>query len=304
MRHHTTFRQLEIFEAIARLGSFTRASEELYLTQPTVSMQMKKLADMVGTPLIEQVGKKTQLTDTGRDLALACREVFAIMDRFTMSVAERQGLKKGRLSLMAVSTAAYFAPRLLGDFAQRYPGIDVSLQVTNREQVLAGLEEGLADLFILGQPPEDIDVIAQPFLRNPMVVLAAPDHPLADEEDIPLARLVEEPWLLRETGSGTRAAVERQFAEQGLEFRPRMALGSNEAIKQAVLAGLGISVISTHALNLNAPGQFRILKVRGFPLERMWYAVYPAKRELSVVARTFLDYLLQSDRAAELACTA
>lgn len=297
MRHHTTFRQLEIFEAIARLGSFTRAAGELYLTQPTISMQMKKLADIVGVPLIEQVGKKVQLTDAGRDLAQASREVFGVMDRFTMAVAERQGLKKGRLALMAVSTASYFAPRLLGEFAHQYPGIEVSLKVTNREQLLEGLADRLADLYILGQPPDDVAVEARPFMCNPLVVLAAPGHPLAGAEDIPLARLAEEPWLLREPGSGTRAAVERLFAEEGIELRPRMALGSNEAIKQAILAGLGIAVMSSHSLALNPPGQFAVLKARGFPICRQWYAVYPAGRELSVVARAFLDFLLDQERS-------
>jgi LysR family transcriptional regulator, low CO2-responsive transcriptional regulator len=291
MRHHTTFRQMEIFEAIARLGSFTRASEELHLTQPTVSMQMKKLSDIVGIPLIEHVGKKIQLTETGRDLVQTCRDVFAAMDSFTMSVSERQGLKKGLLSLMAVTTASYIAPRLLGEFSHLYPGIDVSLHVTNREHVLANLEERLSDLYILGQPPVDIDVVAMPFMANPLVVLAAPNHPLAGQQNIPLARLAEEPWLLREAGSGTRAAVERLFAEEGLEIRPRMALGSTEAIKQAILAGLGISVMSIHSLTLNAPDQFAVLKAKGFPILRQWYAVYPAGRKMSSVARTFLDFL-------------
>jgi DNA-binding transcriptional LysR family regulator len=297
MRHHTTFRQLEIFEAIARLGSFTRAAEELYLTQPTISMQMKKLGDIVGLPLVEQVGKKVYLTDTGRDLAQACREVFGVMDRFTMAVAERQGLQKGRLSLMAVTTASYFAPRLLGEFSHRYPGIEVSLTVTNREQVLVNLADNLADLYILGQPPEDIEVVAQAFMCNPLLVLAAPGHALAGAENIPLERLVTEPWLLREPGSGTRRAVEELFASHGLSIRPRMELGSNEAIQQAILAGLGISVLSSHSLTLNAQEQFAVLKVEGFPICRQWYAVYPAGRQLSVVSRTFLDFLLSLERS-------
>ncbi|HEX8980799.1 MAG TPA: LysR family transcriptional regulator [Parasulfuritortus sp.] len=298
MRHHTTFRQLEIFEAIARLGSFTRAAEELYLTQPTISMQMKKLADTVGAQLIEQAGKKLLLTEDGRELAKATREIFAILDRYTMSVADRQGLKKGRLALMAVSTASYFAPRLLGEFSKQYPGIDVSLKVTNREQVLAGMNDNLADLYILGLPPEDADVVAEPFMDNPLVILARPDHPLAGKKNIPLAQLAKEPWLVREEGSGTRAAVERVFAEKGLEFRPRMALGSNEAVKQAILAGLGIAVMSTQALILNAPDQFAILNAKGFPILRHWYAVYPAGRQLSAVAHAFLTFLVDSSRGA------
>lgn len=297
MRHHTTFRQLEIFEAIARLGSFTRAAEELYLTQPTISMQMKKLADYVGVPLIEQVGKKVHLTDVGKELAQASREVFGIMDRFTMSVAERQGMKKGRLRLTAITTAAYVAPRLLGDFAQLYPDIEVALNVTNRERVLSNLAEGISDLYILGQPPEEIDVVAEPFMENPLVVVAAPDHPLAGQKDIPLKRLAQEHWLLREHGSGTRMAIERLFLEHALEIHPRMELGSSEAIKQAILAGFGISALSIHSLLLNAPDQFAILDAEGFPIRRQWFAVYPTGRELSVVARTFLEFLLKG-RAA------
>jgi DNA-binding transcriptional LysR family regulator len=298
MRHHSTFRQLEIFEAIARLGSFTRASEELFLTQPTVSMQMKKLTDTVGVPLIEQVGKKIHLTPDGQQLAQATREIFNILDHYTMSVAERQGLKQGQLRLMAITTASYFAPRLLGEFAKLYPGIDVSLRVTNKEQVLASMADNLDDLYFVGQPPEDIDVVATPIMDNPIVVLAAPDHPLAHKKKLTLERIAQEPWLMREKGSGTRNAIERRFAEKGITIRPRLELGSNEAVKQAILAGLGISALSRHALTLNQPGQFAVLDVQGFPILRHWYAVYPAGRQLSVVARAFLDYLLGRGDAA------
>lgn len=301
MRSHTTFRQLEIFESIARLGSFTRASEELFLTQPTVSMQMKKLTETVGVPLIEQVGKKLHLTPDGQELAQATREIFGIMDRYTMSVAERQGLKQGQLRLMAITTASYFAPRLLGEFAKLYPGIEVSLRVTNKEQVLASIADNLDDLYFLGQPPEDIDVIATPIMDNPIVVVAAPDHPLAHKKKITLQRLAQEPWLMREKGSGTRNAIERRFDENGIAIRPRLELGSNEAIKQAILAGLGISALSRHVLALNQPGQFAVLDVEGFPILRHWYAVYPAGRQLSVVARAFLDYLLARGEAAPAA---
>lgn len=292
MRHHTTFRQLEIFEAIARLGSFTRASEELYLTQPTVSMQMKKLTDIVGAPLVEQVGKKVLLTEDGRELAQASREIFAILDRYTMSVAQRRGLEKGKLRLMAITTASYFAPRLLGDFARLHPGIDVSLRVTNKEQVLASMADNLDDLYLLGTPPEEIDVVATPIMDNPIVVLAAPEHTLAKKKRLTLEQLAQEPWIMREAGSGTRKAIERLFLDHGLEIRPRLELGSNEAIKQAILAGLGISALSCHALTLHQPDQFAVLDVEGFPIQRHWYAVYPAGRRISVVAQAFLDFLL------------
>ncbi len=298
MRHHSTFRQLEIFEAITRLGSYTRAAESLHLAQPTLSMQVRKLTDIIGAPLFEQIGKKLYLTTDGQDLAEVTREIFGVLDRFAMRVGDRQGLKKGRLSLTAISTASYITPRLLGAFSRLYPGIDVSLKVSNREQALDGLAHNQDELYILGQPPDGIDVEAHAFMRNPLVILAAPDHPLAKQRNIPLARLAQEPWLLRECGSGTRMAIEHLFRNNNLVLKPRMELGSNEAIKQAILAGLGISVLSHHTLALNSSKQFTILAVEGFPIVRQWYVVYPRGRELSVVAKTFLDFLLSQDPTA------
>jgi DNA-binding transcriptional LysR family regulator len=202
---------------------------------------------------------------------------------------------------MAITTASYFAPRLLGEFSKLHPGIDVSLRVTNKEQVLASMADNLDDLYLLGQPPEELDVVATPFMDNPIVVLAAPGHPLAGEKNLTLARLAQEPWVMREAGSGTRKAIERLFHEHGLEIRPRLELGSNEAIKQAILVDLGISALSCHALTLHQPGQFAVLDVEGFPIQRHWYAVYPAGRQVSVVARAFLDFLLAQNGAS--ACT-
>lgn len=289
---HATFRQLEIFEAIARHGSFTRAAEVLHLTQPTISMQVRKLSDAVGVTLFEQVGKRIVLTEAGQDLARAARETFDILDRFEMTVAERQGLRRGRLRLASITTASYFAPRLLGEFQRRYPGIEVSLRVTNREQILASIADKLDDLYILGQPPEDIDVVSTPFMDNPLVAIAAPDHPLAAARAIPLARLAAEPWLMREPGSGTRKAIERLFESHQLTISPRLELGANEAIKQAVLAGLGISALSAQTLVLHPPGQFAILDAEHFPVLRHWYIAHPGSRELSPAARGFKAYLL------------
>jgi len=301
---HSTLRQLEVFDAIARLGSFTRAAEELFLTQPTVSMQMKKLGDAVGLPLFEQVGKKIYLTDAGRELQKTCRGIFDHFANFEMTVADLKGLKRGALRLAVVTTAKYFAPRLLGPFCDQYPGIEVSLKVSNRERVLERLAENQDDLYILGQPPEELDAVAEPFLENPLVVLAPASHPLAGVKRIPLRRLAEEPFLVREPGSGTRIAVERLFAEHDLAIKVRMELGSNEAIKQAIVGGLGLSVLSRHTLALDAPmGQLAILDVEGFPIERHWYAVYPNGKQPSVVARTFLDYLRQAPTfASEVPC--
>ncbi|MEW5771483.1 MAG: LysR family transcriptional regulator [Pseudomonadota bacterium] len=289
---HLTLRQLKVFESAARHLSFSRAAEELHMSQPAVSMQMKKLTEDIGQPLLEQNGKRVRLTPAGQELANAAREILATLKRFELSLVARQGLSGGHLRLVAITTATYFVPRLLGEFAQLHPGVKVNLRVTNREQVLESLSSGLEDLYILGQPPEGMAVTAIPFLENPLVVLAPPSHPLARRKNIPLERLAEEPWLLREAGSGTRKAAERLFAEHGLKLTARMELGSNEAIKQAVLAGLGIAVMSRHALALHAPEQFSVLDVEGFPIQRQWYAVHPAGRQRTVVARTFLDFLL------------
>ncbi|HYP66787.1 MAG TPA: LysR substrate-binding domain-containing protein [Thiobacillaceae bacterium] len=289
---HTTFRQFEVFEAIARLGSFTRAAEELHLTQPTVSMQIKKLTEAVGLPLFEQLGKRIHLTDAGHTLLATCREISEQLSRFEMTVSDMKGMKKGRLRLAVVTTAKYFAPRLLGQFCQEYPGIDVALKVTNRERVLERLLENQDDLYITGQPPEELDVESQPFLENPLVVLAPNGHPLAGKKRIPLKRLAQEPFLMREPGSGTRQALERLLTKHRLKVNVRMELGSNEAIKQAIAGGLGISVLSRHTLALDAStSQIVILDVEHFPIRRHWYVSWPRGKQLSVVARTFLEHL-------------
>lgn len=296
---HATFRQLEIFEAIARHLSFTRAAETLHLTQPTVSMQIKKLADSVGEPLVHQTGKRIELTETGQALAVAARDIFAVLERFEGDMAARRGLQRGRLRLAAVTTASYFAPRLLGEFARLHPGIEVSLRVCNREQLIASLNEHLDELYILGTPPEDAALIATPFMDNPLVPIAAPGHPLAGKRRISLHELAEQAWLLRESGSGTRKAVEARFADSGLTLSPRLELGSNEAIKQAVLSGLGISALSAQALDLHPPGQFAVLDAEGFPIRRQWYIARPSGAPHSTAASAFERYLLAGRTVSE-----
>lgn len=292
---HSTLRQLEVFEAIARLKSFTRAAEELFLTQPTVSMQIKKLTDEIGLPLFEQVGKKIYLTDAGQELYRTCLGIFEHFSHFEMVASNMKGLKSGKLKLAVVTTAKYFTPRLLGMFCQQYPGIDISLQVTNRERVLERMADNRDDLYILGQVPKEVDAVAQAFLENPLVVLASVNHPLAQKKKITPKRITEEPFISREPGSGTRMATERFFSDKGLRLKIRMELGSNEAIKQAIIGGLGISVLSRHTLALDAPtGQLVVLDVQGFPIDRHWYYAYPSGKQLSIVAQTFLEYLQQA----------
>lgn len=294
---HATLRQLQVFEAIARHLSFTRAAEELYLTQPTVSMQIKQLTDTVGMPLFEQIGKRIHLTDAGKDLCTLCREVFDSLERFEMNIADRKGLKQGRLRLAVITTAKYFAPRVLGAFCQRYPGIEVSLKVTNRERVLERMTQNLDDLYILGQPPESLDAHSQSFMENPLVVLAPSGHPLVGRKRISLKRIAEEPFLMRETGSGTRIATQRLFDEHKIKLNMRMDLGSNEAIKQAIVGGLGLAVLSRHCLALEGDtGPLRVLDVQGFPIKRHWYLVYPEGKQLSIAAQAFYSYLLHEGK--------
>lgn len=296
-RLRPSLRQLELFAAVAQTGSFSRAAEQMHLTQPAVSIQVKNLEEAIGLPLFEQIGRRIYLTDAGRELLAFCDEVFQGLARFEMSLADMKGLKKGALRLAVTTTAKYFIPRLLGPFCERYPGIEVALKVTNRQRVLERLAQNQDDLYIMGQPPEDMDVEATPFLENQIVVMARRDHPLAARKAVPLERLAEEPFLVREAGSGTRQAAERFFAERGLTPKVRMELGSNEAIKQGIIGGLGVAVLSRHTLSAEGEAsQIAVIDVAGFPIRREWYVVYPAGKRLSVVSRAFLDYLLDTGK--------
>ncbi len=294
LARHASLRQLQVFEAIARLGSFTRAAEELFLAQPTVSTQIKRLTEAVEAPLFEQVGRGVHLTEAGEALLDAAREIFDALDRVEMKVSDLKGLKQGYLRLGVITIAKYFAPGALGAFCQKYPGVEVSLEVTNREHLLERLVRNQDDLYILGQMPKsDLDLEIIPFAPNPLHVMAHRKHPLASAKRIPLERLSDEYFIMRESGSGTRATVERMFAEKGLTPKVRMELGSNEAIKHAIMAQLGISVLSLHTVTLeSASGPMAILDVEGFPIQRTWNLVYPKGKELSVVAKAFADFLI------------
>lgn len=288
---YVTFRQLRVFAAIARLGSFTRAAEEMHLTQPTLSMQVRKIAESIGLPLFEQIGKKVYLTDAGRAVQDLCREVFDALARFEMTIAALKGLKRGRLRLAVVSTAEYFLPRLLGPFSNDHPGVEFALEVLNRERMIERLKANADDLYVFGFPPDDVEVDAIRFMENPLVVVAPHGHRLERDRGIPLARLMDEPFLMREPGSGTRSAAERFFAEHGAHPKVRMELGSNEAIKQAVLGGLGVSVLSRHTIE-HASG-LTVLDVQGFPVVRHWYLVRPKGKRSSAVVSAFCAYLAQ-----------
>ncbi len=286
-----TLHQLKVFEATARNSSFTKAAEELYITQPTVSTQVKQLTKAVGLPLFEQIGKRLHLTEAGGALLATCQEIFERLDNFEMTVADLKGTRQGRLKLGVITTAKYFIPRLLGSFCQQYPGIDIALEVTNHQKLEERMLNNEDDLYIVSQPTEDIDLCWEPFAENPIVVVARKDHPLAGIPNIPITRLNDEPFIMRETGSGTRQAVQRLFTEHQVSVRTRLELGSNEAIKQAIAGGLGISALSKHTLISDA-GELTILDIQEFPIPRHWYVSYLAGKQLSIIAEAFREYLL------------
>jgi len=294
---HVSLRQMQIFESVVRLGGYTRAAEELHLTQPTTTMQVKKLSEAIGYPLLEKVGNRLHTTAMGDEVYASAQNVLSNMVSLGESAAALEGVVKGPLRIAVITTAKYFMPHLLGAFITHHPEVQPILKVTNRSRVLERLKSNEDDLLIMGQVPADLDVEAHPFIDNELVVVASPRHPLATQKSISLKQLGKERFLVRESGSGTRLAVERLFAEQELEIQPYMELGSSEAIKQAVMAGLGISVLSRHNLRLELAGKhIAILDVKGFPLFYRWYAVHLKGKKLSLASRTFLDFLLQQGK--------
>ncbi|OZB42282.1 MAG: LysR family transcriptional regulator [Thiomonas sp. 15-66-11] len=298
---HATLHQLKIFAAVARHMSFTRAAEELHLTPPALSIQVRQLAEAVGQPLFNQIGKKIYLTPAGEALMTACRDVLDRLERLTQELAALQGLEKGSLKLATLSTAKYFIPRLLGAFCAKHPGIDTALFVGNREGLLERLARNQDDLYILGQPPAHMNVTAEPFADNALVVVARPDHPLVLEKDIAPSRLQDVPFILREPGSGTRLAAEKFFERHGVAIKTRMEFGSNEAVKQVVVAGFGITVLSDSTIRAElARGELAVLDVRGFPLGRKWCVVYPAGKQLTPIASAFMAYLFAGSASRDV----
>lgn len=288
-----SLRQLQVFEAVARLLSYTRAAEEMYLSQPTVSMQIKKLESDIGLPLTEQIGKKISLTEAGTAFYQASRDILGTLGRFEMLIDDQKGMRTGQLRIAVVTTANYFAPRLLGKFCQAYPGIKVSLEVANREHILERMNNNMDDLYLIGKPPESSELEFKPYLPNPMVVVAPADHKLAGKKAIPLSDIADENFIMREHGAGTRIAVEEKFASAGLDIKVGMELGNNESIKQGITGGLGIAVLSLHTLTLGDMNELTVLDVQGFPISWQWYVGHPRGKRLSIIARTFIDFMYE-----------
>ena len=288
---HGTLPQLRAFEASARLGSLTRAAEELHMAQATASVQIKKLSETLGFALFEQVGKRIQLTEAGQRVYAGCSEVFRVLSDMERTLVEMRGVASGRLRLGVPASAGHFAARLLDAFVQRNPCVQASLQVHERLKLIGRLRNNEDDLYMFVDPPDEREVVAQAVVPNPVVVLACRDHPLAGEKEIPFARLADEPLLLREPGAGTRMITLKLFARHGTVPKIRMELASDEAIREAILAGLGVSILPRYAPGLD-PVLMKLvcLDVEGFPIESHWHVVYPVGKRLSVPARAFMDF--------------
>jgi len=289
-----TLRQLQIFVTVAELRSYTKAAEYLHLTQPTISMQVRKLSETIGLPLFEQVNKKLHISVAGQKVLQAAKDILDRLSYLSDDIMSLKHKVKGELHIASVSNAKYFMPRLLGIFLQKYPDVIPYLKVTNRSRVIKRMKNGdMDELFILGKLDDKLAEDYQ-FLENKLVVIANPQHPLATQKrQISLQQLSKARFLVRETGSGTRLAVEKLFNQHQLKPNCYMELGSSEAIKQAVMAGLGLSVLSRNNLKMELEGKHIVeLDVAGFPLMRHWYVMHLKNKKLSLVAQTFLDFLL------------
>jgi DNA-binding transcriptional LysR family regulator len=295
---NVTLRQMRVFAAVARYRSFTRAARELHLTQPAISQQIKLLETEIGLPLLEHIGRQIHLTAAGDELLRYASQVTELLREAGESLAAMRGLKRGVLKLGAVSTAKYFAPSLLSAFAPAYPEVTIRFTVGNREEIIQQLASNETDLVIMGRPPRELVTVAEPFAKHPLVIIASPNHPLANRRRIPLERLGSENFIIREEGSGTRASMEHVFGQRGVPIHATMEVGSNETIKQAVMAGMGISFISIHTVILElATGKLVTLNVTGLPLIRDWFVIHMKDKRLSPITAAFRAFLLQHGAA-------
>jgi DNA-binding transcriptional LysR family regulator len=290
---HLTLRQIEVFNAVARLQNYTRAAEELHMSQPAVSMQIKQLEGSVGLPLFEQVGKKIHLTDAGKHMQQYGRHMSDLLDEADEVFEAIKGVERGELSISVATTASHFATRLLAEFSKQHDGITISLDITNREALRHQLEQNERDLVIMGQPPEGLEVEAEAIMENPLVMIAPTNHPMALKQAIPLSHFASEKFVVREQGSGTRFAIERFFEQHNVKFNTAIEMTSNEAIKQAVEAGLGLGIVSIHTLELELETQrIKILDVEDFPISRQWYILQRKGKRLSPAAKAFKAFVI------------
>ena len=296
-RRRITFRQLETFSAVAQLRSFTRAAEALHLTQPAVSIQIRQIADTIGLPLFEQNGREIALTAAGEEMLATVRELDDVWNRFESAIDDLKGFKRGKLRVGLVTTAKHFLPRMLGDFYRRYPDIDIELEIANRQKIVERLLGNQDDLYVMSYPPDNLDIVSHPFLDNEYVVLAPAAH-WAVGKAVTLQELAGEPFLHREDGSGSRHVIDEHMRESGIPLKVRLSLASNEAIRELVASGMGLTVLSRQALGgLPERDGLVFLDVAGFPLMRKWSIVHLRTKVLSLPARAFLEDLLKRGAA-------
>jgi len=294
-RRSCTIRQLEILLAVYQNGSITRASEALHLTQPTISMQLKKLADSIGAPLWFQSGKKLVFTEHGEAVANSAMEMLACIDRLDMRLQAIQGLTAGKLKLAVVTTAKYFIPHLIGRFCQQYPNIEVDFKVGNRESVVKQVDSFEQDFWVFSHPPQNEALELHEFMPNRLYAIAPDNHPLSQRRQIPFAEFAREPFLIREPGSGTRYAIERYLQQYRPPLNVRMTIESNEAIRHSVMSGLGVSILSEHTLTFGGNTGLVLLDVEGLPIRTRWYLVRNKNRPMSPVAEKLLEFITKTD---------
>lgn len=289
---NATLRQLKVFEAVARNLSFSRAAEELYLTQPAVSIQVKKLEEHAGLPLFEQLGKKIYLTPAGAEMLLSCRAIIQQFRETEEAMTHFKGVSGGKLSVAVISAGDYFFPRLLVEFVRRHEGAKLDFAVYNREELLGRLAGNQTDLAVMVRPPLDGDAVNEPFAPHPYVIVAAPGHPLVGKKRIPVARLMGEPFVVREKGSDTWHSMQEAFGTRLADLNIIMEIRSTETIKQAVIAGMGLSFLSAHTISRELQSKsLVVLDVQGFPLMLNWYVVHRKNKRLPPVAQAFKDFL-------------
>ncbi len=289
--HVGTLRQLEILLAVHDHGSINEAAKALHLTQPTVSMQMKKLSEAIGTPLYDISHRQLVFTDAGLALAKTAVDVIDSFARLDRSLDSMRELKSGTLRLAVVNTSQYFIPHLLGPFFERYPGIDIQLKVGNRQQTIERLRQGVDDFHVFSHPPRDIETSSFKFLDNPLVAIAHEDHPLARKKRLTLVDLLDQPFLIREQGSGTRHAVEEFLRQHKIRLNIKMTIEGNEAIKHSVMSKLGISILSAHTLTYGGQSGLVQLPVRELPIDSHWFFVWSKSKRQTVIASEFLQYV-------------
>jgi LysR family transcriptional regulator, low CO2-responsive transcriptional regulator len=293
-----SLRQLQLFASAASTSSFSRTAKAMHLSQPAVSMQMRQLEDLAGQPLFERVGRRLFLTDAGRELARHARDVLRCLEAADESLTALLGLRAGRVRIGVTSTAKYFAPKLIALFSADNPHVTIELRVNNRDSIDTLLADNELDLALMGRPPEGLDTVVAPFADHPLVIIAPPGHPLARQRRPSLADVAREPFLVREPGSGTRAAMERFFAAAGLTPPVRMELPSNETIKQAVMAGMGLSFISRHTIGLELETRrLALVRAPGLPVVRTWNVVHLRSKRPSAAATAFEAFVLEHGRA-------